>query len=257
MTISIVEKPNYATQSVGRALDMLELVASKPTTLREAAAELSLNRSTAYKTLAALEARGYVWRDPESTAYFLGAKILKLADCYRERNPLIAIARPCLEALVRETQETAHLCMREGLVAVCVDRIDSPQSIKLSVRIGGTTPLPVTAAAKAILAYCPEETVRALLSGPLPKLTENTITDPERLHQDLVEIRARGFACSEGELTPGARSVAAPVWDGSNQVIASVGISGPDTRLPGEILSRYAKRVMEVAGEISARLAPI
>ncbi|MCZ7570573.1 MAG: IclR family transcriptional regulator [Ardenticatenaceae bacterium] len=254
MTISVSETPNYTTRSVERAFDVLALIGSHPASLRDVAVHLGLNRSTAYKTLAALEVRGYVRRDPDSAVYFLGAKILQLATLYREQNPLIKVARPYLETLLRETRETVHLCVREGLSSACVDRIDSPQSIKLSVKLGETTPLHVTAAAKAILAYSPGDIVAEVLKRPLQPFTSNTITDPDCLREELETIRRRGFAKSDGELTPGARSVTAAIFDASNHAIGSVGVSGPSSRLPEEVILRYATTVTEVAARISGEL---
>jgi IclR family transcriptional regulator, KDG regulon repressor len=251
-----METPAYATRSVDRAFDVLELLATGPATLSEVSRRLGLSRSTAYKTLASLEARAYLARDPERGLYHLGAKVLYLAQLYYEQHPLIELARPFLEMLVSETQETAHLAIRQGLVAALVDRVESPQGLKFVIPPGETTPLHAGAGAKVLLAYCPEDVLDEVLSNGLPALTDHTISDPQCFRSELERIRRQGYAESEGELTPGVRTVAAAILDHQDYALASIGISGPTARFPDHLVAPYALLVTQAAADISTKIAP-
>jgi len=100
----------------------------------------------------------------------------------------------------------------------------------------------------------PEEEIRAVLQRGLIKVTDNTITDPVRLRKEIDEIRKRGYAYSDQEFIPGARAVAAPVFDGAVAVVASLTLSAPIPRLGVPNRERVAHCVIKAAQEVSTSL---
>jgi DNA-binding IclR family transcriptional regulator len=93
-----------------------------------------------------------------------------------------------------------------------------------------------------------------VLAAPLEQVLPQTITDPVVLAAELAEIRTKGFAKSMSERTPGIRSVAAPVFDFSGQVVGCLSISGPELRLPAERLEEFGELIVPAAWSVSELL---
>lgn len=163
------------------------------------------------------------------------------------------IAHPFLEELSREIGETVNLAIFEGTGIIYVDRIKTEQIININLSIGSRLPLHCTSMGKCLLAYLPDDELAEMLDRiEMLSLTPNTITDRGKLLEELQRVRERGFSLNNRELEVGLRSVAAPVRDDSNRVIAAVNIAVPSSRVTMEELrGNFAKRIMEVAKAIS------
>jgi DNA-binding IclR family transcriptional regulator len=111
-----------------------------------------------------------------------------------------------------------------------------------------------TAAGKVFLAYLPPPMVDRLLSRPLQRFTPHTITDPEQLRAELREVRHQGYSIVKEELEQGLNVVAAPIYDHTGQIVASVSVAGPAFRVTPDLLPELARQVVEVASEISQQL---
>jgi DNA-binding IclR family transcriptional regulator len=161
-----------------------------------------------------------------------------------------------LEELHSRYQETVNLALLDGRHVIYVERLESPRSLRTATAIGTLTPLHCAALGKAILAHLPqEEQDRFLSSGPLETLTDRTITDPDRLAQELVAIRRRGYALDEGENIDGVYCAGAPIFDAQGHVAAAVSVSGPVQRMSELIADRtVAESVLQAASQVSQRL---
>lgn len=242
------------TQAIDRGLGLLELIAGQPLTVREIAELTEMPRTTVARLVGALERHGYVARS-ETGSFILGAHVLTLAAQWHRQTGLVQVARPHLERLVRQTEETGHIMIREGAHVVCVDYVESRAPIRLSIRIGMEVPLNAGAHAKVLLAFAPEPLIDDALAGRLQALTPRTYVDPEALRDELARIRREGCAESRGEVDIGANAVAAPIHDSGGEVVASVGISWPDQRngdQPSWVELRSA--ALETAAAISSEL---
>ena len=118
------------------------------------------------------------------------------------------------------------------------------------------TPLHCTAHGKALLADCDVSTLRELLgSAPLRVYTRTTVKSVMRLARMCGQVRVDGFALDDGEYIEEVRCVAAPIRDLQGEIVASVGISSPVTRLHTRAVARAAVEVKKTADAISASLA--
>jgi DNA-binding IclR family transcriptional regulator len=88
----------------------------------------------------------------------------------------------------------------------------------------------------------------------LVALTENTITDPVRLKNELKLIRSRGFAYSDSEVDYGARAAAAPVFDSKGRMAAGITVAGPRDRINDEKVKQLINMVTECSAKISCDL---
>lgn len=120
-------------RSVTRLLDLFEIVlARRRCNLTTAANAAGLTPTTALRYLRALEARGYLDRT-ESGDYSAGPTVLRLAASLRGGtvlDRLATIAQPHLDALARQTGESAYIAVSDGRVGTYIAAAESPRAIR-------------------------------------------------------------------------------------------------------------------------------
>ena len=246
---------DYTIAALDRALALLETVGEHPGIgLTELARRTGTTKTLAFRVASTLERRGYILKEPVSRTYTLGPMPLYLGERMERSSLLLQLAGPALDRLAEETQENVSLVVRDGLRSVCIANRQSPQPIRLYAELGRQGPLHVGGGPKLLLAFAPPEVQRAVLAGPLPAFTPETITDPARLAGLLKRIRGRDYHVSRGDLDAGAFSVAAPVRDRGGAVIASVSAAGPQSRLSREAEQRTIKLVRATGAALSGQL---
>jgi DNA-binding IclR family transcriptional regulator len=244
------------TQAVARAIGLLKVFsdAQPEWGLSELAQVTKLNKTTAFRLLAALEAEGLVMRNPLSGGYRLGVELVALGGCAMRSNPLRAMSRPVLESLAQECDESATLEVLAGSHVLIVDEVSNRHPMGMSQDVGSRLPAHATATGKVLLAHLDAEVLTAALRQPLAQLTEATIVDPTRLRNQLAQIRRQGYAITNGELEPGFVAVAAPIYDRERQATAAISIGGASLRLPPERLLAVATLVQMAARQIARQL---
>jgi DNA-binding IclR family transcriptional regulator len=188
---------------------------------------------TAYRILSALRRRGFVTQDARSKRFRLGIGALDLGERARSLVDVRAAALPILRQLCHDSGETALLTVlsENHDRSVCLERVESPHPLRLSVEPGRRMPLHAGASQKALLAYLPPEEMDRALSAPLERLCRATITDPKELRADLARIRRRGWASSFEETNVGVWGLAVTLLDAHRSVIGAVGLAGPSARM--------------------------
>lgn len=253
----MVDRPDGAAL-LAKACDVLDAVAASPggASQAEVAARTGLPRTTLYRILAVLAARGLLRQDPARRAWALGFRVLEMAHAVGSPE-LPAAAAPELRALRDATGETAYVAMLEGTEVVALGKFEGAHEQRSAARLGVRKPLHCTSQGKAILAFLPEAERDALLRGlPLPALTPLTITEPRRLLAALRIIRARGFATDDEEIAPGVRCVGAPVLDARGVVRGAISIAGPAFRMTRARLELLGPEVAAAGRRIGAALRP-
>ncbi|HKQ00651.1 MAG TPA: IclR family transcriptional regulator [Actinomycetes bacterium] len=205
--------------------------------------ECQLPVPTTYRILAALERHGFVARDKLTKRFRLGPAALALGRNAEASTDLRTVSMPVLQRLSTQTGETTLLVVpsEDRLSTVCLERVESPQSLRLSVQPGRLLPFHAGAQQKAILAYMPADEQAQILAGPLEKFCKATIDDPDELRQELVSIRAKGWARSFEETDLGVWGVAMALLDDQGYGVASIGIAGPRARLERSSLTSWIK----------------
>jgi len=243
--------------SLTKGMRLLEVLADSGRAMgvSELSRALDLDKSTTYRLLATLRPRGYVEQDPETKKYAVGPRMIAVSSRILGNNDAYLQARPVMKKLMQEVRETVHLAMlMEGQVVYIAQEI-SPEVVSVNTEIGQREPIHCTAVGKALAAFLAEEELEALIRRlQFQQYTPKTITDPGQFRVHCDQIRAQGYAVDDEELYPGVRCVAAPIWGYDGGVLASLGISGPATRLQPEAIPRLGRMVMKYAQEISRRL---
>jgi len=223
--------------AIERAADVLGLFADadEPTLgVTEIAQALGLSKAVVYRILSSFRAKGFIELEEPSRRYALGPRALHVGLAYLNRADIRELARPVLERLSRETNETATLSLRTGSTRVYVDQVTPDRDIKMVVQLGLQVPLHAGGSSKAFLAFLPDDEREEYLARPLEKLTGKTITGIRALRKELSDIRERGWAMSLGERMEGAGSVAAPILGHDGRPLAVISVCGPVERFQGE-----------------------
>lgn len=255
-TLPRPRRADSSVQSVGRSLAVLEelALARGPMRLIDLSAKLGLHKSTVFRLLATLEAYGYVEQDPETGRYGVGVRLLEVGGAALEKTPLLTASRSALETLMRETGETVNLGVLQGAEVLILEKVESENSIRMSIPVGRRSPAYCTAIGKVLLAHDPQACSGLLGAASLPRYTPNTITQPDLLREHLARVADLGYGLDEEEQMPGARCIAAPVRNHTGRVLAAVSVSGTTVRISPERLTELIPLVQAAARSISARL---
>jgi IclR family acetate operon transcriptional repressor len=244
-------------QSLDRGLIILEAVAnsSAPVSLSELTEVLGIDRSSVYRLANTLKRRGFLAYPAGRKDYILGPTLWRLSHHYDWGTMLIRVSREHLKQLASQTNETAHLAVREGKHALFIDHAAANHVIAVSGQTGESVPLYCTAHGKALLADLDQKELASLFgSGPLRQYTKQTIGTIAQLARVCAQIRSQGYSSDDGELQEGVRCVAAPIRAQSGAIVGSIGISAPAIRFPKDRYSVASEQVRAVAEEISERL---
>jgi DNA-binding IclR family transcriptional regulator len=226
--------------------------------VREVARKVNLASSTTGRLMAAMKELGILNQDPVTHTYSIGSHTLAWAGIYSAALDVRTAALPAMVKLQELTNETLSLYVMEGNERVCIERLESPQTVRIVARIGRRIPLYAGSAGKCFLAFLQLGRREEILSKiTLNPLTTETITDREELHQELENIRQEGCAVSYGEWILEASGVAAPVFNSNGQIIAALTISGPSSRFTEEKVRSYKTLVKAKATEISMEMGYI
>jgi len=239
-------------RSVNNALAVLESfsVERPEIGVTELSHALGLGKSTVHRLLTSLAARGYVRKNPDTERYCLGFKAFEVGSLAAGRGAIRDIAAPFLRTLMLATKET----VLDDWEVVYIDKIESDQPLQMYSRVGRRAPLHCTALGKSLAAWETEDWIDRFLRRRLRSYTPSTLTEPAELRRELTKIRAARWALDGEEFALGLKCVAAPLFDHSRRVVASLGIAGPAVRLSNDRLPRLAALVRESAAGASRAL---
>ncbi len=251
-------RPKYYLKTVGDALRILDFMSghSLPIGIAELERNLpSMGRSKIHRVLDTLRYWGCVVQEREDRRYRLGPRVLQWAAGQQEASALVRAASEHLSRLSRDTGETTHLAALEDGEVLYLDKKEGGQAIGIISRVGQRLPAHCTGLGKALLAHLPADELKAVLRDKgMPRMTPNTITDPEVLAGELARVRRRGYAVDEQEIAEGLRCIAAPVRDARGSVVAAISISVPAFRMDESRRDELARLLTSEAGLISAEL---
>lgn len=249
-------KRTYRITALQRGLRLLDLFATaeRGLTAAELARRSGLPVSTVHRFLVNLESSGFLTYSSSGT-YHLGVACFSLGQAALGQFDIRRISLRYLQNLNQQTRETIHLTMRHGLSVVYIDKLDSPEPLRIHSRIGASVPLYCTAVGKVLLAYMPDEEREGILPQlDLRRFTPNTIRSLHELRMQLQGVRRIGYACDIEEHELHIRCVAAPIWDHTGTVTASLSLTAPAVRMPVTRLRQLAPLIQEAGRAISREL---
>jgi len=246
-----VEQPDRV-QSVDRAVTVLQFLAANGWSgVTDVGDALNVHKSTAYRLLTTLEARGLVERHTEDGKYRLGFGVLHLANAVQVGPDLTRQAQPGCAWLARMSDESVTLSVLDGLESVTIDQIIATSTVTTRSWLGRRTPLHCTSGGKVFLASLPPPRRAAVIAGPHHRYTARTVTDPDVLREEIEAVQANGYATTSGEFEEGLSSAAVAIRGADGHVVAAVGVSGPSYRLDAR-MAEVVPLVLEAAARASA-----
>jgi DNA-binding IclR family transcriptional regulator len=236
-------------------LAVLDLfVAHKELGLTEISRLLSLDKSNVFRIAITLENGGFIEKT-QNVKYKLGTKLLYLGNLVQERQEIVSIARPFLQKLAGMSKECTFLAVLiPDMSIIFIAKEVSKYSMQMRSTIGIKMPVHTTADGKALLAFSPQATVDKFLEeNELLQRTENTIVSKDEFSESLKQIRTQGYAFDNEETEKGLISIAAPIRNISDRLVASVSVTGPIYRMMDN-REALTQEVMQTADEISQAL---
>jgi len=250
------DNPDFI-EAIGRGLDVIRSLGSvqRPLTLAELSSMTGLARPTVRRILITLETLGYVRSFGEVSAQFgLTPRVLELGTSYVQSHRLWEMVEPHLHSLVAEINESSSIAELDGSDVVYVARVAVPKLVTLTVNIGTRFPAYATSLGKVLLSGLDDDSALAIRhnpgrSGIIPLWQP---TDDEFI-AELRQVRARGWAMTDQQLAPAIRSVAAPVRNGSGDIVAAINVNTHAVETNEQrLLQDILPRVLQVASDISA-----
>ena len=256
IAMTVRPKRNYDIAALQRGLQLLRLFSESPRGLsaKQVAAQSRLPVSTVHRFLANLVTSSFLNRD-KAGIHHLGIACFSVGQAAAGQLDIRRLSLPYLRDLNQQTRETIHLTVRHGLSAVYVEKLDSPERLRIHSRIGASVPLHCTAVGKVMLAYMPiDEQDRVLPQLDLERVTLNSVRSIQELRAELFRVRKNGYAFDLEEHELHIRCVAAPIWDHTGCVQSSLSITAPAVRMPVTRLRQLAPLIQTVGRKISAEL---
>ena len=238
-----------------RAFALLEEIAHAegPVALQDLATDAALPKPTVYRMLAMLESAGLVTRDPDGRRIAAGPRLLRFALDVQLSAAVRAPRHAILKRLADDLGETVNLTMLDGSQVVYLDRVETAWPLRMTLQPGSHVPLHCTASGKLLLALLPAARRRRLVSElPLPRYTDNTITDARALDAELAAIRREGHATDNEEYHAGLVCVAVPVSAGDGRAVACVAVHAPVARMTLDRALTHVPALKRAAGALGA-----
>jgi DNA-binding IclR family transcriptional regulator len=236
---------------VSRTMRVLELLAFSPLSAPQVAAAVHAHPRTVRRVVNQLTDDGYLQcSDDGRRVYEPTMRLVALAGQVVDNSPLALRGRPFVELLQERTKSSAHLVVPSYDKVLCV--VHRPQGGHCTARphLRELVPAHATAGGKALLTHR-DRWRESVLSRPLTRFTNTTITDPVVLRRELDQIRERGYATEDGELDERLRAAAASVF-ANGEAVAALSVSGADVD-PGGVAAEVTRTAAELGSHLESR----
>jgi IclR family KDG regulon transcriptional repressor len=181
--------------------------------------------------------------------------VFQLGAAFSGRLDLVREAQSVARDVAAACDEAVHVAVLEGADVIYLVKVDSTHPVRMVSGVGRRLPAHCTAVGKILLAGLRRAELDAVLAkDPLPGMTAESITDPERLRAHLEDVRAEGIAVDMGESDSAMRCVAAAVRDHSGATVAAMSVSAPIIRWTPQAHPRWTELVRDGAAALSARM---
>jgi DNA-binding IclR family transcriptional regulator len=210
-------------------------------------------KTTTHRLLETLEEAGWLERD-EASAFRLTFRLFEIGSILVEDLDVRRESLPAMRVLSEQCGLSVQLVVPSGPRAVCIERVDGGQAVRvLDLEVGASQPLHQAGAARALLAHDEAVLLPELLHGGLANEISSTVPSAERLIAELADTRHRGYSISEPATTSGLAAIGVPVFNRSGRAIAGLSISGPRGQvvLPQtELIAKLRLAATEISGRL-------
>jgi DNA-binding IclR family transcriptional regulator len=246
----------FANQSTQVAFRIIEEMAplNEGIRLTDLARRLDMPKARVYRFLQALLASGYVRQDPETERYRLTLKLFHIGQAVADGTQLLSIARPVMVALRNKVGETTTLSVPEASGMRVVDIVRTETPVQIVTKPGAVLAFHASAQGKLALAFGPKAIWDHVRAHPLEALTAKTNTDVATLEAEVAKARQRFWAVAPEESLPGVNALSAPIFDSTNDMVATITIAGSVQTIKVEPDQEQVEAVLAAARTISQHL---
>jgi len=253
----------YSAPIVKRVIEIIRLIVQehKQFGVTHISDSLSINKSTVFGILKALQAEGYVLKDPTTKKYMMGPALFELSTMIFKRTNLATLAHSFLEQLAEQVEETVILGARENNHLKFLEVIEARKDLKISSHVGAKIPITVGATGKVVLSFMEDNEIVSLLSDKgLPQFTEKSITDMDLFLREVAKVRRQGHALDFDEYLKGTMAVAAPIRAGKRLIgvvwVVSFTSAMDDAKVAG-IIEQVTNTTKLISRLIQSEIVPI
>lgn len=243
-------------KSLQKALEVLNCFINKPLLgVTEISETLDLYKSNVHNILTTFSALGYLEQDEETEKYKLGIRIFELSRALGDRFGITKVAAPYMQELANLTNDNVYLAVpHEGEVLYLEAMYPANATHLMRSLLGDRADMYCTGLGKAMLANMGEEMMDSYLKRELAPYTEQTITDPKRLREELMQTRTRGYAVDNMEHEFGIKCVALPIFNQERRLTAAMSVSGSSLKFTEERIVEVAELIKKYVSKIERRL---
>ncbi|MDO5579616.1 MAG: IclR family transcriptional regulator [Planctomycetia bacterium] len=237
-----------------KAIRLIELMGreKRPLRLTEIAEKLKTNKAMVLRLLRVFEREGWLRRVSEKGPYQMTLRPLHYVATAIESNELVSYSTPMVKRIAMMTNCLVTVSVPDEEQTTCVVCTEQASAVRVSTRVGYQYPYHSSAPGKAVLAYQPQDFIEEIISRPLVRFTDTTITDRDRLLEELATIRRVGYAIDLEEGYRGINCLNVPIFDYRNSCIATLGLCtlvSYDT--VDDLKKKYLPHLIKAAGKIS------
>ncbi len=240
-----------------RGLRIIEIIRNNraPMGVSELSEETGLSKATIYRLLYTLEQNGYVEQDQVSEKYGLGMAFIKIGEYVKSTVDITSIAKPYMDKLAGLTGETTYLCRTYYDEALILETISGEASALYSM-VTPTIPLYCSALGRVLLAGFSQDQLNQYMdSQEFAQRTINTRTTQQEIEQEIKAVNEKGVSVEIEEYEYGMTCIAGPIYDQTGEIIASLSVSGPATRIDYKGRERIIENVQRICSEVSKKLS--
>ena len=236
--------------AVDRALDMLIYMynAGTEVSITKISEDMGVYKSTVFRTLATLEAKGFVTKNPETEKYSLGIRLYIMGTSIGEKIGIHDEFNEAVNVSILERNE------KDIYRSVMIYKEENNQILRFNSEVGSRNDCHCAAVGKCLLAFSENIDLSIYDQRPMIKYTEHTIVTRKELEKELEKVRLQGFAVDDEEREMGLTCIGAPIFKNGQYAVAAISLSGPTSRIKDETFQRKIDRLCQVTREISNSL---
>lgn len=240
-------------QTIDRAMQIIKVLAGNDTkkwfSITDLSKECDLPVSTMHRLLQSMKQHGLIQQEADTKLYSMGNSWLEYGLQMYDTFDFSRLIYPEMQALMKECEESVYFSKPIGLDSLVVERIDCPTNpIRIYDQLGIRIPMNIGAANKVMLAHMPRTEALKIINELVPSKNQ------EDFLQLLSDIRQKGYAESYNERTNGTSSIAAPIYNHSNELIGAISIGYVSFNINEERERFLKNKVVEYGVLISSKL---
>lgn len=253
-----VDSEKYNIKVAERCFQILDLIIANNGSVgvSDVAGALGVNVNMAFRLLASIQNAGYIDKNPKTGLYTLSMKCLRLSTTALQSHSLRMMTMPYLELLWHQFPKgNINMAIKEGDDILVIDRIDGQTLPRTYFTPGKKIPFHCSGLGKVLTCSMKEEDIRAMAERcGMKAYTENTITDVDLLLKELEKVRKEGVGRDRNEFILNDNCSAAPIYDGSGEIVAAISISALEQSMSVDEIENTIPKLIETAQRISAQL---